>query len=76
MALYVRQQQDRTELQKRVAAELREKIRSGENEAELTYEKPIDSVQEGTHESRQLGPVVVLIAAVIGLFLVYVIFGR
>lgn len=76
MALYIRQQDSRSELQERVAAELREKLKHGENEEQLTYEKPVDSVRQGTHESRHLGPVVVLVAALILLGVMYLLFGR
>lgn len=76
MALFIRQQDSRSELQQRIAAELREKIKNGESEPVPRYEQPIDSVQQGTHESRHVGPVVVLVVAVVLLGIMYVAFGR
>lgn len=76
MALFIRQQDSRSELQERIAAELREKIKKGESNEPLTYETPVDSVRDGTHESRHLGPVVILVVAGVMLGIFYMVFGR
>ncbi len=73
MALFIRQQDSRTELQQRVAAELREKLK---NEKPLEYEKPENDVIKGTHESRHLGPVAVIVVALVVLGLLYILSSR
>lgn len=73
MALFVRQEESRSELQNRIAAELREKIKA---DKPLEYEKPINSVEEGTHEARNVGPIVIMIGAVITLGVAYLLLSR
>lgn len=68
MALFIRQQNERTELQERVAAELREKLKTEQN---VTYEKPENTIISATHESQNLGPIVVLVVAVVFLGVAY-----
>ena len=51
MALFLRQDDNRTEVQKRVAAELQERLRS---EKPLEYEKPESSYHQNSHSSRHL----------------------
>lgn len=73
MALYLRQQQSRTALQERLATELREKQRPDQP---LEYEKPTSSVEEGSHISTNLGPILVMIGAVIVLGVAYLLLSR
>ncbi len=73
MALFVRQEDSRTELQNRIAAELREKIK---NDKPLEYKKTINSVEEGTHEARNVSAVVLLIVAVVVLGVAYLLLSR
>lgn len=73
MALFVRQEDSRTELQQRIAAELREKIKK---DKPLEYEKPVNSVEEGTHEARNVGPVLILIVAVVIVGVAYHLLSR
>ena len=73
MALFIRQENSRSELQNRIAAELREKIKSN---TPLQYEKPISSVEQDTHEARNLGPVVILIVAAVVLGVAYLLLSR
>lgn len=73
MALFVREQGQRSELQQRVAAELREKLKDTKP---LEYEKPVNNIERGTHESQNLGPILVLVGSLVGLVVVYLLFAR
>lgn len=73
MALFIRQQDQRTELQERIAAELRQKLKT---ESQLEYEKPENNIESTTHESQHLGPVLVLVGAVVVLGVAYLLFAR
>lgn len=73
MALYVKQQNSRTELQERIAAELQEKLKT---DKPLEYEKPVNSIEEGTHESQHLGPVVIMVTAVLAVAIAYLLLSR
>ena len=73
MALFVREQGQRTELQQRVAAELREKLKDNKP---LEYEKPVNNIERGTHESQNLGPIIVIVGSLIVLGLAYLLFAR
>lgn len=73
MALFIRQQDQRSELQERIAAELREKLK---NEKQLQYEKPQSNIEDDSHESQHLGPVLVIVAALVFLGVVYLLSAR
>lgn len=73
MALFIRQQGPRSELQEKIALELQEKIR--EDKA-LQYEKPASNYEQQSHVSKNLGPVVVLIASAVVLGVVYLLVSR
>lgn len=73
MALFIRQDDQRSELQERIAAELREKLKTEQN---VTYEKPENNIESSTHESQNLGPIVVLVVAVVLLGVAYLFFAR
>lgn len=73
MALFIKQQDQRTELQERIAAELRQKLKT---ESQLEYEKPVNNIESTTHESEHLGPVLVIVGAVVALGVAYLLFAR
>lgn len=73
MALFIRQQDQRSELQERIATELREKLKT---ESQLEYDKPVNNFEESSHESQQLGPVVILVIAIVLLGVAYLLFAR
>lgn len=73
MALFVREQGQRTELQQRVAAELREKLKDTKP---LEYEKPENNIERNTHESQTLGPIIVLVGSCVLLGIAYLLFAR
>ena len=63
MALFVRQNDDRSELQKRVAAELQDKLnKSGK---ELDYDKPESDIEMQSHLSSDPAAVIAAIIMVI-----------
>lgn len=71
MALFLRQDGSRSELQQRVAAELQEKLK---NKPGLQYEKPDPAILDNQHETRFAGRVIlvvifILIAAIVMLML-------
>jgi hypothetical protein len=74
MVLFVRQQEQRSELQERVAAELREKLK--QNAEPLEYEKPTNDIEMRTHESQILGPIVAIVGALVALGVAYLLFAR
>jgi hypothetical protein len=73
MALFIRQQDQRTELQERIAAELREKLKT---ESQIEYEKPTSNIEDSTHESQYFGPVVILVIALVVLGVAYLLLAR
>lgn len=73
MGLFIRQQGQRTELQQKITADLREKL---QNEKPLEYEKPTSNYENDSHESQYLGPIIALVAAVVALGVVYLLFAR
>lgn len=73
MALFIRQQGPRSELQEKIAAELQEKLK---NEKQLEYEKPASNFEQSSHESQHLGPVVVLVVAAVVLGVAYLWLSR
>lgn len=70
MGLFIRQNSSRTELQERIAAELREKQTA---QSSVAYEKPESAFNEGSHESQNLGPVLIVAAAIIVLGIAYLL---
>jgi len=73
MALFVRQTDQRSELQERIATELREKLK---NEPQLEYEKPVNNFIDDSHESQHLGPVAVVVTALVALGVAYLFLAR
>lgn len=73
MALFIRQQDERTDLQQKVAAQLREKLK---NEKQLMIEKPESTLLNNSHESQNLGAVLVLIGAIIILGILYIFLSK
>lgn len=59
MALFLKQDESRSELQQRVAAELQEKLKSDPN---LTYDKPDPAILDNQHETRIAGKVILVLA--------------
>ena len=57
MALFLRQDDNRTEIQKRVAADLQERLKA---DKPLEYEKPENSYHDNSHTSKHLGFWVIL----------------
>lgn len=74
MALYVKQENSRTELQNRIAAELQEKLKT--NDPSVKYEKPESTLIDSTNLSDNLGPIVIIIVAVVGLGIAYLLLAR
>ncbi len=74
MALFVRQENSRTELQERLATELQEKLK--QERSSIEYEKPVNSIEHDTSESRNLGAIVVMITAVVILGIAYLLLSR
>ena len=70
MALFLRQDDQRSDLQKRVGAELQEKLR---NEKPLEYEKPENNLETNTHETRHLGVWVTLTVMVVAVVVLGII---
>jgi hypothetical protein len=73
MALFIKREDQRTELQERIAAELRQKLKT---ESQLEYEKPENNIESTTHESEHLGPVLVIVGALVVLGVAYLLFAR
>lgn len=71
MALFLRQDESRSELQQRIAAELQEKLKQPTN---VGYTKPEPAILENQHETRIAGKIIVflivaLVAAIVVLAL-------
>ncbi len=73
MALFIRQNDTRSELQNRVATELREKLRT---QQQIEYEKPENNIEQTTHESENLGPIVIMVMAIVFLGIAYLLLSR
>ena len=58
MGLFLRQDESRSELQQRVAAELQEKLR---NDSDLQYDKPTPAILDNQHETRIAGKVILVL---------------
>lgn len=67
MALFLRQDDSRTELQQRVAAELQEKLK---NEGNLQYEKPDPAILDNQHQTRIAGKVIIFLIALLVIALI------
>jgi len=65
MALFVRQNDTRSELQKRIADDLHLKL---EHDKPLEYEKPVSDIELDSHQSEHLGAIltIMLMLGVIG----------
>lgn len=74
MALFIRKETPRTELQERIAAELQERLRAGDKP--LEYEKPVNSVEQDTHESQNLGPILIIVGMIIFVGVAYLLLSR
>lgn len=73
MALFVRQENSRSELQNRIAAELREKMKTQEP---IEYEKPESTFVSQTHQSRHLDSIIIIVVAVIVVGIAYLWLSR
>ena len=62
MGLFLRQDESRSELQQRVAAELQEKLK---NDPNLTYDKPDPAILDNQHETRIAGKVILILIALL-----------
>ncbi len=62
MGLFLRQEDNRTELQTRIAAELREKMAQKPAEE---YEQPDPAFLENQHQTRPAGMILILLAGVL-----------
>lgn len=62
MALFIRQQDNRSELQSRVAAELRERLRQS---GEIVPAEPEESEYLQAHQTRTPGVVIVILSIVL-----------
>lgn len=60
MALFLKQDDSRTELQQRIAAELQEKLKN--QDTGLTYDKPDPAILDNQHETRIAGKVILILA--------------
>lgn len=58
MGLFLRQDDTRSELQRRVAAELQDKLK---NDSNLTYDKPSPAILDNQHETRIAGKIVLIL---------------
>lgn len=59
MALFLKQDESRSELQQRVAAELQEKLKTN---PDITGDKPDPAILDNQHETRIAGKVILLLA--------------
>lgn len=62
MALFLKQDESRSELQQRVAAELQEKLKSN---PDLSGDKPDPAILDNQHETRLAGKVILLLVALL-----------
>lgn len=62
MALFLRQDESRSELQRRVAAELQDKLKHTTNP---TYATPDPAILDNQHQTRIAGRVIVVLVAVL-----------
>ncbi|TAH32107.1 hypothetical protein EYC58_05550 [Candidatus Saccharibacteria bacterium] len=62
MALFLKQNESRSELQQRVAAELQEKLKLT---PELTNEKPDPAILDNQHETRIAGKAILFLIALL-----------
>ena len=58
MGLFLRQDESRSELQQRVAAELQEKLK---NDPNLTYDKPEPAILDNQHDTLIAGKVILFL---------------
>lgn len=70
MALFIRQDDQRTEYQKRVAAELQEKLKK---DKPLDYEKPVNNLEQDTQATKHLALWVSLAVLVIVFAIFYMV---
>lgn len=64
--MFIRQDDQRSDLQKRVADELQEKLK---HDKPLEYEKPVNNLEQNTQTSRHLGLWVTLIIMLVALLI-------
>lgn len=62
MALFLKQDESRSELQQRVAAELQEKLKV---KPDLTNDKPDPAILDNQHETRLAGKVILVLLALL-----------
>ena len=74
MALFIRKENPRSELQERIAAELQEKLRTTDKPIE--YEKPENWTENEMHESQNLGPIIAIVCMLIVVGVAYLLVSR
>ncbi len=62
MALFLKQDESRSELQQRVAAELQEKLKTN---PDITGDKPDPAILDNHHETRLAGKVILILLALL-----------
>lgn len=62
MALFLKQDETRSELQQRVAAELQEKLKTN---PDITPDKPDPAILDNQHETRLAGKVILILLALL-----------
>lgn len=62
MGLFLRQDDNRSELQSKVAADLQERLK---DRAQLEYEKPDPSILDNQHQTRPAGMILIILGAVL-----------
>lgn len=69
MGLFLRQDDNRSELQSKIAADLQERLK---DRAQLDYEKPDPTILEGQHQTRPAGMILIILAVVFVIVLIVV----
>lgn len=67
MGLFLRQEDSRTELQNKIAAELQERLKE---RPELEHEKPDPAILDDQHQTRPAGMILIILGAILAVVLV------
>lgn len=67
MGLFLRQEDNRTELQSKIAAELQERLK---DRPELEHEKPDPAILDDQHQTRPAGMILIILGAILVIVLV------
>lgn len=68
MALFLRQDGGRSELQERVAAELQQKLK---NEPNLQYDKPEPAILDNQHQTRPAGKFILFLVLLLAIAIIF-----